>query len=61
MINQPGCYYCDRQRGGQDPPPGGWLIDDDDWLVGHGPAHMCLAGQPADRIEAALHRFCRDD
>jgi hypothetical protein len=53
MINQPGCYYCDRQRGGQDAPPGGWLIDDDDWRVGHGPAHMCLPGSL--RIESRRH------
>ena len=53
MINQPGCYYCDRQRNGQDAPPGGWLIEDDDWLVGHGPAQMCLAGSL--RIESRRH------
>lgn len=53
MINQPGCYYCDRQHNHRDPPPGGWLVDDGDWLVGHGPAHMCLAGSL--RIESKRH------
>ncbi len=53
MINQPGCYYCDRQHNHQDPPPGGWLIEDSDWLVGHGPAQMCLAGSL--RIESRRH------
>jgi len=53
VNSQPGCYYCDRQRNGQDPPPGGWLIDDGDWLVGHGPAHMSLAGSL--RIESRRH------
>jgi diadenosine tetraphosphate (Ap4A) HIT family hydrolase len=53
MTRQPGCYYCDRQENGRDAPPGGWLIDDDDWLVGHGPAQMCLAGSL--RIESRRH------
>jgi hypothetical protein len=47
------CYYCRRQRTGVDAPPGGWLIDDDLWLVGHGPAAMSLAGSL--RIESKRH------
>src|SRR5271166_1692801 len=49
----PDCYYCQRQLTQVDPPPGGWLIDDGEWLVGHGPAHMCLAGSV--RIESRRH------
>lgn len=50
---QPGCYYCERQGNGADPPPGGWLIADGEWLVGHGPAHMSLPGTL--RIESRRH------
>jgi len=53
MTEHPTCYYCRRQQTPVDPPPGGWLIDDADWLVGHGPAHMCLAGSL--RIESRRH------
>ncbi len=47
------CYYCRRQRTGEDPPPGGWLIDGQDWRVGHGPAHMALPGTL--RVESRRH------
>lgn len=53
MTQEPSCYYCRRQLTGADAPPGGWLIEDQDWLVGHGPAHMCLAGSL--RIESRRH------
>jgi diadenosine tetraphosphate (Ap4A) HIT family hydrolase len=53
VTENPRCYYCDRQQTAVDPPPGGWLVDDADWLAGHGPAHMCLAGSL--RIESRRH------
>jgi diadenosine tetraphosphate (Ap4A) HIT family hydrolase len=53
MTENPSCYYCRRQQSAVDPPPGGWLIDNADWLAGHGPAHMCLAGSL--RIESRRH------
>src|SRR5262249_682637 len=34
-------------------PPGGWLVADGDWLVGHGPPHMSLPGTL--RIESRRH------
>jgi diadenosine tetraphosphate (Ap4A) HIT family hydrolase len=48
-----GCYYCTKHQTGEDPPPGGWLVADQDWLVGHGPAHMSLPGTL--RIESRRH------
>jgi diadenosine tetraphosphate (Ap4A) HIT family hydrolase len=53
MPDEPSCYYCRKQLTGADAPPGGWLVASDDWLVGHGPAHMCLAGSL--RIESRRH------
>ncbi len=53
MTGATDCYYCVRHRTGEDPPPGGWLVEDEDWLVGHGPAHMSLPGTL--RIESRRH------
>lgn len=36
MTGLPGCYYCRKHITGEDAPPGGWLIEDDHWYVGHG-------------------------
>jgi len=47
------CYYCTKHRTGEDAPPGGWLVADKDWLVGHGPAHMSLPGTL--RVESRRH------
>src|SRR5438094_2928655 len=47
------CYYCTKHRTGEDAPPGGWLVADGNWLVGHGPAHMSLPGTL--RIESRRH------
>src|ERR1039458_7493087 len=33
MTGEPDCYYCIKHRTGQDPPPGGWLVEEADWLV----------------------------
>jgi hypothetical protein len=53
MAQRPDCYYCAKHQTGEDPPPGGWLVADEDWLVGHGPAHMSLPGTL--RIESRRH------
>lgn len=53
MTQRPDCYYCSKHQTGEDPPPGGWLVADEDWLVGHGPAHMSLPGTL--RIESRRH------
>lgn len=53
MTDLRACYFCEKHRTGEDPPPGGWLVEDDDWLVGHGPVNMCLAGSL--RIESRRH------
>ena len=53
MDHDPDCFYCAKHRAGTDAPPGGWLVDDELWLVGHGPAAMSMAG--AVRIEARRH------
>ena len=47
------CYYCAKHQTGEDPPPGGWLVTGQDWLVGHGPAHMSRPGTL--RIESRRH------
>jgi hypothetical protein len=53
MSDGPDCYYCAKHQTGVDPPPGGWLVEDSDWLVGHGPAHMSRPGTL--RIESRRH------
>ena len=53
MTQRSNCYYCTKHRTGEDAPPGGWLVADRDWLVGHGPAHMSLPGTL--RIESRRH------
>jgi diadenosine tetraphosphate (Ap4A) HIT family hydrolase len=53
VTDAPTCYFCKKHRTGDDPPPGGWLVEDRDWLVGHGPVNMCLAGTV--RIESRRH------
>jgi diadenosine tetraphosphate (Ap4A) HIT family hydrolase len=53
MTQRRDCYYCTKHRTGEDAPPGGWLVADGDWLVGHGPAHMSLPGTL--RIESRRH------
>jgi diadenosine tetraphosphate (Ap4A) HIT family hydrolase len=53
MTQRRDCYYCTKHRTGEDAPPGGWLLADGDWLVGHGPAHMSLPGTL--RIESRRH------
>lgn len=53
MNEVPACYFCEKHRTGGDAPQGGWLFEDRDWLVGHGPVNMCLAGSL--RIESRRH------
>jgi len=53
VMQRRDCYYCTKHRTGEDAPPGGWLVADGDWLVGHGPAHMSLPGTL--RIESRRH------
>jgi diadenosine tetraphosphate (Ap4A) HIT family hydrolase len=53
VTDPPACYFCEKHRTGDDRPPGGWLVEDGDWLVGHGPVNMCLAGSL--RIESRRH------
>lgn len=46
------CWFCnDALRA--DPPPGGWLLDDGTWRVGHAPAGMAAAGTLV--LEARRH------
>jgi hypothetical protein len=51
MTQRPDCYYCSKHQTGEDPPAGGWLVADQDWLAGHGPAHTVREGQ-IDRCAA---------
>ena len=37
------CWFCDDAER-TDPPPGGWLLDDDHWRAGHAPAGFANAG-----------------
>jgi diadenosine tetraphosphate (Ap4A) HIT family hydrolase len=53
VTDRPACYFCEQHSTGADSPPGGWLVEDRDWLVGHGPENMCLAGSL--RIESRRH------
>lgn len=53
MTGLPGCYYCRKHITGEDAPPGGWLIEDGHWYVGHGLPHMSLPGTV--RIESRRH------
>lgn len=36
MSEHEDCYYCRRQEGREDAPPGGYLLEDADWSVCHG-------------------------
>lgn len=38
------CYICRKQRGEVEPPPGGYLLQDETWFVGHGPTEGAPAG-----------------
>ena len=53
MTGLPGCYYCRKHITGEDAPPGGWLIENEHWYVGHGLPHMSLPGTV--RIESRRH------
>jgi diadenosine tetraphosphate (Ap4A) HIT family hydrolase len=36
------CWFCDTDRA--DPPPGGWLLEDDTWRAGAAPASYAPPG-----------------
>jgi len=45
------CWFCDTDRA--DPPPGGWLLEDDTWRAGAAPASYAPAGTVI--LEARRH------
>jgi diadenosine tetraphosphate (Ap4A) HIT family hydrolase len=45
------CWFCAETR--SDPPPGGWLVDDDTWRAGAAPASYGVPGTVI--LEAKRH------
>jgi len=40
-----GCFICDKHSGNVAQPPGGYIYEDEHWMVCHFPAEMALLGQ----------------
>ena len=47
------CFICRKHTGLEAAPPGGYIIEDVHWKVGHGPAHLTRLGTIV--IESARH------
>ena len=47
-----GCWFCD-DTARVDPPPTGWLMEDDTWRAGAAPAHHAVPGTVV--LEARRH------
>jgi diadenosine tetraphosphate (Ap4A) HIT family hydrolase len=41
-MSDDSCWFCADPR--TEPPPGGWLVDDELWRAGHAPASYSCAG-----------------
>jgi diadenosine tetraphosphate (Ap4A) HIT family hydrolase len=52
-LMQQNCFICRKNVGLEAAPPGGYIIEDMYWKVGHGPAHTSRLGTLV--IEAARH------
>ena len=47
------CYVCDKHNGKEDQPPGGYIYNDEYWMVCHAPVNMGPLGTLM--IEARRH------
>jgi diadenosine tetraphosphate (Ap4A) HIT family hydrolase len=50
---QPDCFICRKHVSLEAPPPGGYIVEDAHWKVGHGPVHVTRLGTLV--IESARH------
>lgn len=48
-----GCFICEKHEGLQGEPPGGYIYEDEHWMVCHFPTHIAVLGQLV--IESKRH------
>ena len=51
-MSEHDCWFCD-EAGRTDPPPGGWLLEDETWRAGAAPASYAVPGTVI--LEARRH------